>query len=229
MTEQEWLESDDLWGMIDFLQLGGKVSERKFRLFNAACCRLFFRYVQDERFREAVEAAERYADGLTSKAALRRSRQAVRAARQGLGANRAGTGAGWVAYWLAEVGAAPEAYTWLGKEIDRLAPAIQGWMDDLSTRNALLRDVVGTLPFRTPPAIASGVLAWNGGTVTTMANAIYANRDLPSGHLDTARLAVLADALEEAGCDQADLLAHLRGPGPHVRGCWVVDLLLGKE
>jgi hypothetical protein len=41
-------------------------------------------------------------------------------------------------------------------------------------------------------------------------------------------LPVLADALEEAGCDQPDLLAHLRGPGPHVRGCWAVDLLLGK-
>jgi hypothetical protein len=43
------------------------------------------------------------------------------------------------------------------------------------------------------------------------------------------RLAVLADALEEAGCADADILSHLRGPGPHVRGCWVVDLLLGKE
>jgi hypothetical protein len=40
---------------------------------------------------------------------------------------------------------------------------------------------------------------------------------------------VLADALEEAGCGSADLLSHLRAPGPHVRGCWAVDLLLGKE
>ena len=47
--------------------------------------------------------------------------------------------------------------------------------------------------------------------------------------LDPDRLAVLADALEEAGCDNADLLSHLRGPGPHVRGCWALDLLLGKE
>jgi hypothetical protein len=43
------------------------------------------------------------------------------------------------------------------------------------------------------------------------------------------RLPTLADALEESGCQEADLLAHCRGPGPHVRGCWVVDLLLGKE
>jgi hypothetical protein len=46
--------------------------------------------------------------------------------------------------------------------------------------------------------------------------------------LDTVRLAVLADALEEAGCADADLLVHLRGPGPHARGCWVLELLLGK-
>ena len=43
------------------------------------------------------------------------------------------------------------------------------------------------------------------------------------------RLAVLFDALEEAGCDDAEILNHLRSPGPHVRGCWAVDLLLGKE
>jgi hypothetical protein len=52
---------------------------------------------------------------------------------------------------------------------------------------------------------------------------------LPSGHLDTSRLLVLADSLEEAGCTDADILGHLRGTGPHVRGCWLVDLLLAKE
>jgi hypothetical protein len=61
-----------------------------------------------------------------------------------------------------------------------------------------------------------------------LAQAAYDERVLPAGTLDTARLAVLADALEDAGCADADLLGHLRGPGPHVRGCWAVDLLLGK-
>jgi hypothetical protein len=59
--------------------------------------------------------------------------------------------------------------------------------------------------------------------------ACYQERELPSGHLDVTRLAVLADALEDAGCDNGDILQHCRGDGPHVRGCWVVDLLLGKE
>jgi hypothetical protein len=57
---------------------------------------------------------------------------------------------------------------------------------------------------------------------------IYDARDLPSGHLDAHRLAVLADALTDAGCTDQNILAHCRGPGPHVRGCWVIDLLLGK-
>jgi hypothetical protein len=55
-----------------------------------------------------------------------------------------------------------------------------------------------------------------------LAQAIYDDRAFD-------RLPILADALEEAGCDTADILAHCRGPGPHVRGCWVVDLILGKQ
>jgi len=65
--------------------------------------------------------------------------------------------------------------------------------------------------------------------VVSLAQAAYDERILPAGTLDPARLAVLADALEDAGCSDADLLSHLRGSGPHVRGCWVVDLLLEKE
>jgi hypothetical protein len=64
--------------------------------------------------------------------------------------------------------------------------------------------------------------------VVALAQAAYEQRELPAGTLDMARLAVLADALEDAGCTDADLLSHLRGPGPHVRGCWAVDLILGK-
>ena len=62
----------------------------------------------------------------------------------------------------------------------------------------------------------------------SLAHAAYDERTLPSGHLDPARLAVLSDALEDAGCTDAAVLGHLRGPGPHVRGCHVLDLLLGR-
>jgi len=62
-----------------------------------------------------------------------------------------------------------------------------------------------------------------------LASAAYEERLLPSGHLDPARLSILADAFEESGCDDPGILDYLRGPGPHVRGCWCLDLLLEKE
>jgi hypothetical protein len=84
---------------------------------------------------------------------------------------------------------------------------------------ALLRDIFGPLPFR-PVAIDPRWLTWNYGTVPAVARRIYEERafhDLP----------IVADALEDAGCTDADLRSHCRSCGPHVRGCWVVDLLLG--
>jgi hypothetical protein len=62
-----------------------------------------------------------------------------------------------------------------------------------------------------------------------LARAAYDERHLPSGHLDPARLLVLADALEEAGATDARLLGRLRSAGPHVHGCHAVDAVLGKE
>jgi hypothetical protein len=88
----------------------------------------------------------------------------------------------------------------------------------------LIRDIFGN-PFR-PVRL---VPVWRTPAVMSLAQVAYDERLLPSGHLDTARLAVLADALEEAGYTEQAILDHLRAPGPHVRGCWAVDLLLGKE
>ena len=68
----------------------------------------------------------------------------------------------------------------------------------------------------------SAWLAWNLGTIPRLARGIYEAREWAS-------LPILADALDEAGCDDEPILRHLRYPGPHVRGCWVLDLLLGKS
>jgi hypothetical protein len=64
--------------------------------------------------------------------------------------------------------------------------------------------------------------------VVALAQVIYDERSLPAGTLDNARLAALAGALADAGCTNAGILGHCRSEGPHVRGCWVVDLVLGK-
>jgi hypothetical protein len=91
----------------------------------------------------------------------------------------------------------------------------------------LLRDIFGN-PW-CAAAVSPSWRSWNDGVVVRLAQAAYDQRCTPAGTLDNERLAVLADALEEAGCDNVDLLDHLRGLGPHVRGCWAIDLLLGKE
>jgi hypothetical protein len=90
---------------------------------------------------------------------------------------------------------------------------------------AFLHDICG--PFR-PVSLDPAVLAWHDATVVRLAQVAYDERHLPSGTLDNARLLVLGDALEEAGCTDASILEHLRGTGEHVRGCWVLDLVLGK-
>ena len=98
------------------------------------------------------------------------------------------------------------------------------WRNARNQHARLVRDIFGN-PFRPVPLNP----AWRTPTVTAVATAAYEERHLPAGTLAPERLAVLADALEDVGCDSADILSHLRGSGPHVRGCWVVDLLLGKE
>jgi hypothetical protein len=84
----------------------------------------------------------------------------------------------------------------------------------------LLHEMFGN-PFQASRVDATW-LVWNDGTVRRIAQAIYDERAFD-------RMPILADALEDAGCDDADILRHCREPGEHVRGCWVIDLLLGKE
>jgi hypothetical protein len=199
VTEQEWLDCTDPTPMLQFL--GGKASDRKLRLFGCAACRTLWSFLPDVRSREAVEAAERFADGLIRRQELR----------------KAGGHAGNVL---------PSRRSRFAKMITSV-PVLgrhlpTHWVPG-KVAVGLLHDLFGN-PFR-PVAIDAG---WLTPTVTSLAGAAYDGRALPLGELDFARLAVLADALEEAGCTNSELLGHLRGPRPHVRGCWGVDLLLKK-
>jgi hypothetical protein len=92
---------------------------------------------------------------------------------------------------------------------------------------AWLREIFGD-PFR-HASVAPDWLTWQGGTVVKLARAAYEDQSLPAGTLANDRLAVLADALEEAGCMDGQILGHLRGGGEHYRGCFAIDLLLGKS
>jgi hypothetical protein len=99
--------------------------------------------------------------------------------------------------------------------------------DEQSAQCRLLACVYGN-PFR-PLQVDDSWLTWDGGTVQRLAWAADDERALPGGTLDDSRLAVLSDALEDAGCTDSNLLGHLRRPGPHARGCHVIDLLLGRQ
>ncbi len=181
----------------------------------------------DERSRRAVEVAERYADGLYSSHRLPQVYEAASTAAVGFPSESVQFAAGRAAADAAR-SYPPPVRGMLARAADAAAGAAAGASPAEPPLQAdLLRDVVGPLPFR-PVRIDPAWLESNDRIVVRVASAIYEERYLPSGHLDTARLAILADALEEAGATDEELLAHLRGPGPHVRGCFAVDAILGK-
>jgi hypothetical protein len=205
VTEAEWLAATDPYGMLEFLY--GRSSERKLRLFAVAGVRRLWSLLTDLGSREAAEAAVCYADGTIGQ------RELERAAARAL--NPVGTTADQFARHVVLVSLCRA----LLEAAHRVHP---------DAGVSILRDLFGN-PFRPTPVVDPAWLAWQGGTVRELAQVAYEERRLPEGTLDPGRLAVLADALEDAGCADADLLGHLRGPGHHVRGCWAVDLLLGKR
>jgi hypothetical protein len=195
--------------------------DRKLRLLACACCRGIWDLLQDERSRKAVETSERYADGLASKKDLATARVAARAV---------GPYAAERAVWYATTRPAWHGVTEVMHKARsaaagrRAMPRGAAWDEETLSHSALIHDLFGN-PFRPVTLDPS----WPTSTVVLLARAAYDERQLPSGYLDLDQLAVLADALEEAGCSGHPVLEHLRGPGPHVRGCWAVDLILAKE
>jgi hypothetical protein len=238
VTEAEWNIYADPQGMLEFLWCSGKLSDRKARLFAVAVCRRIWHALKDERSRRVVEVAERYADRLAVRGEVHSARAEALAAVRGVlkcSATVASMRATRAAYGClksdfgASLQTAQEVASDAAGASDERSP--EDW--DVAVRteaNAqvpLVRCLFGN-PFRTL-IVDQTWLTWNNGNVQKLARAAYEERELPLGTLDTTRLGILADALEEAGCDDEHLLAHLRGPCPHARGCFVVDALLGKS
>jgi hypothetical protein len=214
MTEAEWLGCDDPRKMLAFLhriRRRSAASDRQLRLFAAACVRHAARGAGGAGIGYTA-LAEWYEDGVGPPVPLD----------QGLG-QRAGAALHRESPWSA----AMQAVHLCGEAVLQGSQDADALVSERAAQAELLRCIFGN-PFR-PATVNSAWLTWNDATIPRLAQAAYEQRSMPTGHLDSARLAVLADALEEAGVTDAWLLEHLRGPGPHVRGCWVVDLLLGKE
>jgi hypothetical protein len=205
--------------------LHGRASDRKLRLIGVACCcrnRHLLPRGPDESNHYAVELAERFADGRADRQELVEATPLF--TRFGL-RNEPLDGDHAFQTWQvlhpdAATAAAQAAWAaaWAVGEAERAEREAQA---------ALLRDIFGD-SLDSPSPLGPAALAHNDSAAVKLATVVYNERDPATGLLDAPRLAMLADALEEAGVDAAAALAHLRGPGPHCRGCHVVDALLGR-
>ncbi len=215
MTEAEWLVCTDPTPMLEFLR--GKASDRKLRLFAVACCRRIWHILIDERCQRAVELAEQSADYPISRHLLdSASAEAWEASEDAIGdsgqSSLAGTGITWVRMADASAAASYASNDYLAEEgvLEVMRAAAAATFDpggEKSGQASQLRCLFGN-PFC--PLTADPL--WLTSTVIALAQTIYADRAFD-------RLPILADALEDAGCDNADVLAHCRSEGPHVRGC----------
>jgi hypothetical protein len=237
MTEAQWLAGEDPEAMLGHLE--GKASPRKLRLFACACCRRLWHLLEDARSREALEVSERFADGQAVEAdvqaAVARAWEAVEAIPDSTSGIRLAEDVASFAFAILRHPSPSFAFAILRRILHqmrfarhvaegvRLLLHLPSDVDECLAHCDLLRDLFGN-PFR--PATLNP--AWRTPDAVALAQAAYDQRPLPAGTLDAARLAVLADALEEAGCSDGAMLSHLRGPGHHVRGCWVVDLILNR-
>jgi hypothetical protein len=226
MTEADWDRNTQPQEMLEALRASGRASERKLRLFACACCRRIWPLLTDGRSRQAVEVAERFADGRADADELAAANESARQAALEIQGPNPDVSKDpppllrpALAAWAAS--ARPRLVDRAGIFAAKAVPDRAG---EEAAQAALLRCIIGPVLFRPLPQVAPAVLGWNGGTVARLAAGIYEERDFTQ-----ARMGVLADAAEEAGLADADLLAHLRSPGPHVRGCWVLDVLLGRE
>jgi hypothetical protein len=199
--------------MLQFLH--GRLTQRKVRLFACACCRLLWPVLTNQEVRTGISSAEEFADDSHDWSRMGDAHAFL----GNLGEDTQERVR--MALWIGDLESTANRY-WGSRDPEGSSPG------DYIAEAALCRDIFGN-PFCPWPALPSNVLDWSGGTVRRIAQAIYDERQLPSGHLDSTRLAVLADALEDAGCTDAAILVHLRGPGPHVRGCWAVDQILERE
>jgi hypothetical protein len=246
MTEAEWLACTDPTRMLEFLRRQPTTSDRKLRLFAAACCRRVWDWLGEKSCR-AVEVLERCLDGVATADELHRAAAGAYEDRIGEFGTHHPSNAAYTAVMFQKVtshdvavGAAAEIAEAVRCEAStRKGISHQGWpppkVADPAVRRAcvdagdramtvervaqchLLRDI-----FHGPRRAIYFRSRWRTPTVLTLASRIYSDRQFE-------QLPSLAHALGDAACDDADILDHCCQSGPHVRDCWVMDLLLGKS
>jgi hypothetical protein len=256
MTESDWFDSIYPDQMLTYL--GERASPRKRRLFACACVRRIWSLLGDDRLGKAVKMAERFADGQVSAKVLKKARRLTVRLRRNREteelqeatwtARAARAAAQAVEALLQEAGPilspprdirelpdvvtatrtartasrAAEAQLEHATDVAAVTHGAEQPVRRLASLDAveLVREIFGN-PFR-PVALDPRWLDWNENVIPRIARVIYRKRCFRN-------MPILADALEEAGCNDEELLMHCRAPVEHVRGCWVVDLLLGMN
>jgi hypothetical protein len=230
MTEEEWLTANNPRPMLESIR--GKASDRRLRLFAVACCRRIWHLFTDPSCRSAVETAEQFADADVKESEMDLARTALVEFQPVAQPSRAVRRVALKAAFrfsddpvfltrpvdeadIADEVATVAAYATGVKNTASQWKVVQG--TEKARQAKILRDIFGN-PFR--PVIIDQ--SWLTSTVADLARLIYDERAFD-------RLPILADALMDAGCDNDDVLNHCRSAVPHVRGCWVVDLLTGRK
>jgi hypothetical protein len=219
MTEEEWLACDDPMGMFSQVVRPLKSSRRRLDLFCLACVRLVWHLLNHPALKLPFDWLELHPGERVRPRGGHMSDLFQGPAkvlydwryRRDLGINTFAVHIAhdlWADFY-------EYAFDNLGKRSKYDLSVLRE--DPSIFLPAVMREIFGN-PFR-PVAFSSG---WRTDTAVAIARQMYDSRDFGA-------MPILADALQDAGCDSEQILAHCRGPGPHVRGCWVVELVLGKE
>ncbi|VTR98685.1 hypothetical protein [Tuwongella immobilis] len=238
MTEAEWLGAPHLYTLIRLIE--EKASERRRRLLACACCRRTWNLLPDDFIRDILELAEQYADGMVTSGHLRSvQNEPYFDDLQNQLRGRAQVKPQQSLRTLYAISAIRDLTSLSVNLVNIILDTSRNPRDDyiptpihnettgggsigydpneLDLKIRLLHDIFGprldSLPF---------VSTWRTSAAFVLAHQMYQSRDFSS-------MPMLADALEVAGCDNQEILRHCREPGIHVRGCWVVDLVLGNE
>ncbi|VTS00927.1 Uncharacterized protein (Fragment) OS=uncultured bacterium PE=4 SV=1 [Gemmata massiliana] len=245
MSEDEWLTGTDLTAHVRFAL--DRLSPRRKRLLAAGFCRSVSDLFDGPDLIKSLDVIERFADGRVPPAEVERARQLCREiaqraynayARQIHDKGENGDALReWIrsefAWVLAYAATTPLPIEDVGRRVIlaaaqarvgvvQMMPTSSAELDEENAAQGAImcggvREIVGN-PFRPPLFLRD----WQTATAMALAAQMYESRDFSA-------MPILADALQDAGCDDEHVLAHCRGEGPHIRGCWVLDLVLGKD
>jgi hypothetical protein len=224
MTEEIWLQFDtphELFRAILEHPKSQRERRRKRMLLACACCRRVWELFEDEKLKRAIELAERDADRYICTQELATSHDGVLRMLHHLGWGLHHSCQPYIAVHAMCNVDVPLVFAAIRSMVQHRDPygAKQAKLlaAEKAAQSALIRDIFGN-PFR--PVTFSP--EWLTSTVVALAQHMYESRDFSA-------MPILADALQDAGCDNEEVLNHCRQAGEHVRGCWVVDLILSKD